>query len=803
MRRSVKSAFFSSLAALVVSLGVALAPAPARADYLGFADVSPSDWAAKQGYIDYVASEGLMSGLSETSFGPAEPLSRAQVATVLWRVAGEPEPDAGVGRFPDCDYSEGSFYGEAVSWARETGVVTGYEDGRFGPADPVTREQLATMLARYAGGVAGLDASSDGSVLSAMADASSVTLWDGMAWAVDAGVLTGDLSTGEPLALPQRPAQRDQAAKMFAVFHRDVLGEGGAPGEPDPSQPTTVDYADDVVLLDTSVSGAAASGEDVTVTLGAGAGEVSEGDVVVFGPTEGMPFGGAVKVESVEAGGRVTGARPELSEVYDELVINETLGLEDLDLSSVRLMSGYADKLEIEVSQDIGEYGTAKGTITINDITIKPFLVLLGPFSYMDMSFECDMDAELALELSMIPSDLRSIKLLSVPVPLLSVPGTGVHLNVYLEIDAAASVSLSSSIEVSASAKKDVFGAPEFEGDCDIDLADDVSISAKGKVGLSPAAALEILGWSASRIGVEAGVGAEVETSYHPGLTCTDAAMWVYSDAYAEFLGGTDLDLEASIQIFDKDDSPLKRDVHLEDGLLVDECTWKLVCGKYGAFYDKLQELEESYGEGRLVSGGFGSIAAKWLTGLCFAGVHDFGDGVERLVTACGTGTTANSYPNYLDAYEVTVWEYDEKNGELEAVWRGEHSHSNGGYAYLIFSVAPGGGRSYLMRNIPDAEYTFVGVRDDGSFGVVSTASAVVVPNSPEGFVCTVDGVRVTMQQYWDVLASMGANSAHGPGNETSWSLAAYGQEIDDPAKTLQLTRETSAWIEERVLSRA
>lgn len=792
------------LAALALALAAALlAPAPARAEYLGFADVSPSDWAAEQGYIAYVSSEGLMSGLGDGTFGQAEPLSRAQVATVLWRAAGEPEAPEGAARFPDCDYSDGSFYGKAVSWARAAGVVSGYEDGTFGPADPVTREQLATMLARHASGVAGLDASSDGSALSAMADAPSVTLWDGMAWAVDAGVLTGDLSTGEPLALPQRPAQRDQAAKMFAVFHRDVLGEGPAAGEPNLSQPTTVDYADDVVLLDTSVSGAVTTGEDVTVTLDAGAGEVSTGDVVVFGPTEGMPFGGAVKVESVEAGGRVTGTRPEPSEVYDELVINETLGLEDIDLGSGQLMSGFADKLEIEVSQDIEKYGTVEGTLTINDLEIKPFLVLLGPFSYMDMSFECDMDAELALELSMLPDTFRSIKLLSVPVPMASLPGIGVHLNVYLEIDAAASVSLSSSIEVSASAKKDVFGLPEFKGDCDIDLADDMSISVNGKVGLSPAAALEILGWSASRIGVEAGVGAEVETSYHPGLTCTDVAMWVYADAYAEFLGDTDLDFEASIQLFDKDDSPLKRDVHLEDGLLVDECTWKLFRGKYGAFYDKLQELEESYGEGRLVSGGFGSIAAKWLTGLCFAEVHDFGDGVERLVTACGTGMTADSYPNAEGTYEVTVWEYDEKSGELEAVWRGEQSHSNGGYSYLIFSVAPGGGRSYLMRNIPDAEYTFVGVRDDGSFGVARTASAAVVPGSSEGFDYTVDGVRVTAQRYWDVLASMGASSAHGPGNETSWSLAAYGQQIDDPAKTLQLMRDTSAWIEEQVLSRA
>ena len=98
------------------------------------------------------------------------------------------------------------------------------------------------MLARYAGNVEGLDVSSDGVALSAMADSSSVTLWDGMAWAVDEGILTGDMSAGTPLAMPQGSALREQLAKMITVFHRDILEtlpddepggeEGGQPGEP-------------------------------------------------------------------------------------------------------------------------------------------------------------------------------------------------------------------------------------------------------------------------------------------------------------------------------------------------------------------------------------------------------------------------------------------------------------------------------------------------------------------------------------------------------------------------------------------
>ena len=580
MRRSAKSAFFSSLAALVVSLGVALAPAPARADYLGFADVSPSDWAAEQGYIAYVSSEGLMSGLGETSFGPAEPLSRAQVATVLWRVAGEPEPPEGAQRFPDCDYSEGSFYGRAVSWARAAGVVSGYEDGTFGPADPVTREQLATMLARHASGVAGLDASSDGSALAAMADAPSVTLWDGMAWAVDAGVLTGDMSTGEPLARPQASAQRDQAAKMFAVFHRDVLGEGGLP-EPDFDAPTDVEYTSDVV--DASVSEVDVRDDGMTVALEGSEADVQVGDIVMIDPTEELPFGSAVKVEEVSSSGGVTtveGVVPEPAEVYDSVIINEEYDKEDLLAGGASLQSIELTDEGISIDEDLGVYGKVTGSLTINDFEGHAFVfvppgLLAKYFGYVDVDFEADLTVDLDFSISALPSNLKKIRLGSpIPLPYCGVPGWGLNVVFYLNTDVSGHIIVTTDIQMSTSAHRDLIGDIDQTTKSSTRTFDSVSIAVDGKIGPSAVVALMLLDEPVFDVGAEFGAAAKVESTQHPGLTCGDAAIWLYGEAFAEFVGEMTDSAKVTATIFDEDNSPLEMGIHVENGELVPECTW-------------------------------------------------------------------------------------------------------------------------------------------------------------------------------------------------------------------------------------
>ncbi len=148
-----------------------------------FDDVDADAW--YHDAVDWAVEEGLLSGYADGTLGPDGTLSRAQLATVLWRQAGEPEAKNDAS-FADCDPE--AFYAEAVAWADEAGIIAGYGDGtNFGPEDPVTREQLATILWRQAGepeGKGDLDKYPDGG------DATDYAV-PALEWAVDTGVLSG------------------------------------------------------------------------------------------------------------------------------------------------------------------------------------------------------------------------------------------------------------------------------------------------------------------------------------------------------------------------------------------------------------------------------------------------------------------------------------------------------------------------------------------------------------------------------------------------------------------------------------
>ena len=148
-----------------------------------FDDVDAGAW--YHDAVDWAVEEGLLSGYEDGTLGPDGTLSRAQLATVLWRQAGEPEA-ASEASFADCDPA--AFYAEAVAWADESGIIAGYGDGtNFGPEDPVTREQLATILWRQAGepeGKGDLSGYPDG-------DKATDYAVPALEWAVDTGVLSG------------------------------------------------------------------------------------------------------------------------------------------------------------------------------------------------------------------------------------------------------------------------------------------------------------------------------------------------------------------------------------------------------------------------------------------------------------------------------------------------------------------------------------------------------------------------------------------------------------------------------------
>ena len=205
-------------------LRVNAANEPSPGSY-GFVDVSPSDWYATDDVLGYAVDHGLLSGYGNKRFGPYDSVTRGQMATILWRVAGEPGASAQL--FSDVDYSQ--YYGDAIRWARSTGVISGYGDtNTFRPDDPVTREQLCVMLANYAEKVARVSTATNCVALDRIAGADQVSSWarEQMGWAVDEGIISGEATASGTWVNPQGNAQRCAVAKMASVFHRDVLGLG-------------------------------------------------------------------------------------------------------------------------------------------------------------------------------------------------------------------------------------------------------------------------------------------------------------------------------------------------------------------------------------------------------------------------------------------------------------------------------------------------------------------------------------------------------------------------------------------------
>ncbi len=180
---------------------------------LPFNDVPESYWAYDA--IQYVYGEGLMAGTSGSTFSPEGTTTRGQIVTILWRLSGSPVVNY-LMDFDDVDPA--AYYAEAIRWATSEGIAGGYGGGVFGPDDPITREQLAVMLHRYAQHE-GYDVSigEDTNILS-YADAFTVSEYavSALQWACGAGIISG---TGDGSTLtPQGEATRAQVAVMLMRF---------------------------------------------------------------------------------------------------------------------------------------------------------------------------------------------------------------------------------------------------------------------------------------------------------------------------------------------------------------------------------------------------------------------------------------------------------------------------------------------------------------------------------------------------------------------------------------------------------
>lgn len=159
--------------------------------------------------LDFVLAHGYMNGTSETTFAPQAGLTRGMLVTILYRVAGTPAVSGA--SMPFTDVGKGSYYTAAVAWAYNAGIVTGTTETKFAPNAKITREQMTTILYRYAG-----HPQSKGD-LSAFRDAVDVSAYAkaGMAWAVEHGIVHGVTPT---TLAPQHGATRAQVATIIMRF---------------------------------------------------------------------------------------------------------------------------------------------------------------------------------------------------------------------------------------------------------------------------------------------------------------------------------------------------------------------------------------------------------------------------------------------------------------------------------------------------------------------------------------------------------------------------------------------------------
>lgn len=181
---------------------------------LPFTDVAEGIW--YEDAVRYVYENKLMAGTGSDTFGPDLATSRGMIVTILYRMAGSPA----VGACGFTDVAAGQYYTDAIAWAAEKGVVSGYGGGLFGPDDPITREQMTLILQGYAR-LSGKDVSARAD-LSAYTDAGEISGYaqESMSWARAVGLVNG---TSETTLTPSGTATRAQAAVLFQGFCENVM----------------------------------------------------------------------------------------------------------------------------------------------------------------------------------------------------------------------------------------------------------------------------------------------------------------------------------------------------------------------------------------------------------------------------------------------------------------------------------------------------------------------------------------------------------------------------------------------------
>ena len=232
-----KRKWFPMLIALLLAV---LTIAGSAAD-LPFTDVKADAWYYEA--VQYVYEKELFAGVTTTTFEPNAPMTRAMLVSVLWRLEGRPEAS---GVNPFSDVQDGKWYTSGVLWAASKEIVSGFPNGTFAPDDSITREQMASLIMRYAT-YKGIELA-PGASLASFADAGKVQHWSekAVAWAVAAGIISGNKQGDVYTLAPQASATRAQVASILMRFIENVL---------QPDQPVDPDLPHEhVVVIDAAVA---------------------------------------------------------------------------------------------------------------------------------------------------------------------------------------------------------------------------------------------------------------------------------------------------------------------------------------------------------------------------------------------------------------------------------------------------------------------------------------------------------------------------------------------------------------------
>ena len=229
---------------LVALMLLGILATPAMATGHNFTDVRDGQWYSDA--VQFVWENNLMTGTDSTTFAPNGTLSRAMLATILWRMEGEPNTDW---RNVFTDVASGQWYSSAVVWAFDNGIVTGTSPSTFNPSGNITRQEFAVMMHRYAE-FTGQDVSVPSYYhLNWWTDVNAVNSWamTAMTWAVFTGLITG---TGNDVLAPQGNATRAQAAVILVRF-ANLLDAGNNQGgggnnnqQPEPPIAQRIDVRD-------------------------------------------------------------------------------------------------------------------------------------------------------------------------------------------------------------------------------------------------------------------------------------------------------------------------------------------------------------------------------------------------------------------------------------------------------------------------------------------------------------------------------------------------------------------------------